>query len=117
MKNKIKLVPLYVWLITIVSYLIPLIFDNAKGLYEILWFMYLIPSFVFSYFWGLRGGTVTALIATLLHVIEELKEYLTDESYNMNNFETIISLAIISFVIAISFGILSDKSKKQQQQP
>jgi diguanylate cyclase (GGDEF)-like protein len=114
--SKLAVIPSYLMVLTLLVYIIPLIFDEASGENELIWFIYIIPAFIFSYYWGLWGGITAAVTSSVIQISWEIPlSHFYSEDYNQENYILIIANLIISFGIAFGIGLLADKLKKHQK--
>jgi diguanylate cyclase (GGDEF)-like protein len=108
-----KTVPLRLWLIAIVLFLIPIFIDTANGDFESIWFIYIFPAFIFSYYYGIKGGIFSAFIGLFIHGIWEMNQSFF-ETYNDENYYTVFFSTILCFSVAVGTGYLVDKLNQKQ---
>jgi diguanylate cyclase len=109
----VKSIPLKMWLLSIFLYLTPLFIDTAEGDYEFIWFIYLFPSFLFSYFRGFKGGIISAFIGLFIHGLWEMNQSFY-EIYNEENYYTVIFSTLLCFFTGVGVGYLVDKLREKQ---
>ncbi|WML44723.1 bifunctional diguanylate cyclase/phosphodiesterase [Neobacillus sp. PS3-40] len=111
----IQLMPLKQWVLCLLLYFIPIFVDKSNGEYESIWFIYFIPSYIFSYYQGIKGGIFSAFLGLFIHGIWELKQSFY-EVYDDENYYTVLFSTILSFWSAIGTGYLVEKLKEKQGQ-
>jgi two-component system, sporulation sensor kinase B len=109
---KLKLVPVPIWVLTFFIYIIPFLFDRANGDVELIWFVYLIPAFIFSFYLGLWGGISTAFISFLTELIWEFLLEQRSQDFDHGNYIVVLVAAGTSFGIALGIGLLTSKIQK-----
>lgn len=108
----LKQIPISIWIFTAIIFITPFIIDSADGDNELIWFVYIIPAFIFSFHLGLWGGLSTAFISFITELTWELVlEHHSDE-FNYKNYLFVIVTATISFSIAFGIGILASRLKR-----
>jgi diguanylate cyclase len=115
-KNSLSLmksVPLKQWIFCILIFLIPIFVDRESGEYESIWFIYFIPSYIFSYYQGLKGGIFSAFLGLTIHGFWEMGQSFY-ETYNDENFYTVIFSSLLCFWVSIGTGYLVDKLREKQ---
>ncbi|WML44907.1 EAL domain-containing protein [Neobacillus sp. PS3-40] len=96
-------------------YLIPLILDDGDHTQEIIWLVYIFPSIVLPFKYGKKGGLIAALIATLIHGLNEYVEIVINhEIYSAYNIWCMVIISIVNFTVAITIGFLVEKIKYKQ---
>jgi two-component system, sporulation sensor kinase E len=96
-------------------YILPLLFDTPGGELEIVWLIYLVPVLITTYYSGLRGGIVTALLSTLIHMGWEFRErYFFDHMYDHRNFLTMAFVDCAVFAVAIGLGLMVEKLRSEK---
>jgi diguanylate cyclase (GGDEF)-like protein len=115
--SKLGAIPLWMRILTLLIFFIPFFFDQPSGgTTEFIWFVYIIPAFIFSYYWGLKGGVFTAFLSMMTQIGWELVSCnLDDENFNNGNLLVIIVRSLISFGIAFGIGLLASRLKHNQQ--
>jgi diguanylate cyclase (GGDEF)-like protein len=82
---------------------------SADHLSEIFWFSTLIPSALFSYYYGLRGALIIAFIGLVLNFSFEVIDAHKGESFPVLHLYSFVLVGFLHFTIAFSVGILADK--------
>ena len=117
-----KQITINVWLLIFVSFLTPVLFeflaaDTAfmEDVSSIVWFLHLIPSTFFSYYYGLRGGLFSAFLFIILHL---LVEFIDNPEYEFSGSALLIlgevSFANILLIVPISRLIVKLNKEKLQ---
>ncbi|MDP4085531.1 MAG: ATP-binding protein [Bacillota bacterium] len=110
---KFKIIPFPIWILTLFIYFVPFLLDSADGDSELIWFVYIIPAFIFSYYLGVWGGLSSAFISFLTELFWELiLEHHHSHDFNHKNYFFVLVAASISFGIALTIGLLTNKIKK-----
>jgi diguanylate cyclase len=111
----IKTIPLKYKIISIICFLLPFLFDRPDGSMEFIWLLYLIPPIIFANYGGLRGGTVVAVITSIIQLSCELKEYFTDRTdFRIANLEIVSGIFIVVCIIGFGIGGVVDRLKRKQ---
>lgn len=101
-----------IWAIIILSYLIPIFIGDLlteAGIREMRWFLYIIPVFFFSYYYGLRVGMISSFLSNAFFLLWEWAEILMGESRPYWETYLIFAISLVSFSIAIGIGFLANK--------
>lgn len=97
-------------------FLSPPLLDTADGIYEHIWLIYLIPVFIMTYIFGLKGGILTSLISTGVHIGFKVREhYLYGQ---IDNLQSILIIALVDlslFIIAITLARLTHKANREKE--
>lgn len=122
--KRFRIIPLHIWLLSIVMLVIPVLTDTVfeKSLelvldeetVEIFWLITLIPSVIFSYYLGLRGGLFITAIAIFINICCESIEDFQQKGIDLNDFRTTVIGLLLHISIATSIGILADKLKGKE---
>lgn len=111
----LKKIPLKIWTVIIISYIIPIFCESTfldSSLFEMQWFLYLIPVFFFAYFYGLRAGIVSSILSNLFFLLYELIKAFNGESAPIWKVYFLLTISLISLIIAIGIGILTNQLNK-----
>jgi two-component system, sporulation sensor kinase B len=109
---KLNGIPYPIWAFTLFIYITPFLFDRSDGDTELIWFVYIIPAFIFSFYLGLWGGISSACISFMTELIWELILENHSKGFNHKNYVVVLVAASISFGIAFGIGLLSSKIKR-----
>ncbi|QFF98080.1 hypothetical protein PB01_04190 [Psychrobacillus glaciei] len=90
--------------------------DNSlsKSQVSFAWFICLIPSLIFSYYKGFKGGTFSIIFATLLHVFTRVvfeKEMMTKLEYYIQ-VEVIIANILVALLVCFFVNKLQIENTK-----
>lgn len=121
--KRFQVIPLRIWLLSIVLLVIPILTDTVleeslnslldDETSELFWLITLIPAVLFSYYLGLRGGLFIASIAIFINIVCE-----TIEAFNggidLHDVRITIMVLLLHITIATSIGILADKLKNKE---
>ncbi|WP_169306636.1 PAS domain S-box protein [Cohnella pontilimi] len=112
-------IPPNIWLIMIISYLLPFI-SGIPALHhylfiDFIWIIYVVPSFLSSYYGGVRKGIVVWGGLTGTYALWESAEIIWSR-HPVWHFYHIVELAIVTFLVAFGTGILADKNFSQNQE-
>lgn len=113
--DSLKKVPFYIWFLIVFTFLIPWIITEPSSngnLFELRWFLLLVPVFFTSYYFGFKGGIIYSLLSNLLLLLWDWKEYLGGESYHNWEKYLILVICLISFSIALGIGFLTNQLYK-----
>lgn len=85
----LRTIPLPIWLLQMVLFFTPLIvhlyleFELYHGvgyaLLEFVWFIYVLPTIIFAYYFYLKGAMISSLILSFIHLIIEWIEHIIVE--------------------------------------
>ncbi|MBD0384490.1 putative bifunctional diguanylate cyclase/phosphodiesterase [Paenibacillus sedimenti] len=116
MVNYMKSVPGYVWIITLVCYilLIPTEIFVPWPEKQLAWTITLIPCFFFSYQFGLMGGFSISLLTLTLNSLWLCEEFLRDYLQYSRVIEA-SGLSIATFGFAIGTSVLSEKLHEKRK--
>jgi two-component system, sporulation sensor kinase B len=109
---KLTRIPFPIWVCTLIIYITPLLLDKANGDTELIWFIYIIPAFIFSFYLGLWGGLSSAFISLSTQLIWEFILEYNSEGFDHKNYVVVLVSACISFGIAFGIGLLTSKIQK-----
>jgi PAS domain S-box-containing protein len=112
-----RLMPLKIWLITMIIYILPVFLTKTENIsiYHILiWFVVLIPVFIFSYYYGLWGGVTFSFLSHILHIIIDKCVFLPD-NFNQG-FVFRHEVFAVSLFLSVCISILSHKIKQKDLQ-
>lgn len=114
LKNNLLLVPAPLWIVNSILFLIPFLVDTPPdGYQEFIWFLYIIPAYIFSYYWGVWGGIVPSVLTISAQMIYEFTEYVFEVGdYKEENFIMVFVTSLITILIAIGIGLFAEKLKK-----
>lgn len=122
--KRLRIIPLRFWLLTFVMLLFPilsdtLLEDNLEVIFdedtvEMFWLIALVPSVIFSYYLGLRGGLFISAIAIFLHLFFETIEAFQQAGFDRQDILVTIMGLFLHISIAVSVGILADKLKSKE---
>lgn len=114
--NKLKKIPWYFWLITILCFLAPfLIEDLLENGRQIIWSLHIISVIIFSYYGGIVGGLFTLFISSFSHLIWNYMENYSLDFSSGEQFEWLL-LSFNGLIITISIGLLADSLGKKRQE-
>lgn len=120
MKYVFSNIPSRIWLIIAVSYLIPFLSAepfHSIDIREMRWFTMFIPAFFFAYYFGLKGGILSALFSNTIFLLWEWGENVfTGQILEGWNFYIIPMIVFLNFAVAFGVGVLADQLTKNQQQ-
>jgi diguanylate cyclase (GGDEF)-like protein len=108
-------IPKRLLLIAVLCWIIPFINEFLLDFeYEFIWSIYIVPSMLFAYYYGFKGGVTAAIIGFALEGAIEAR------NYYLGNFEEwwiqfAISILIINFIVAIGVGFLAEKFHKMNK--
>ena len=115
----INKIPFSILILSIIGLLLPilneLILDayldhvTADHLSEIFWFITLIPSVLFSYYYGLRGALFIAFIGLFLNFSFEVIDPQHSEGAHTLHLYSFVLVVFLHFTIVFSVGVLADK--------
>ncbi|ETI70203.1 GAF sensor-containing diguanylate cyclase/phosphodiesterase [Neobacillus vireti LMG 21834] len=84
---------------------------------DMVWFLLLIPCFIFSYYLGFAGGFFAALTVNIYHLLWFIYEkYLRMAELINQELSLHVGVAIVTFLCAIGVGLLSEKLTEKQMQ-
>ncbi|MFK9091930.1 diguanylate cyclase domain-containing protein [Bacillus salipaludis] len=84
---------------------------------DMVWFLLLIPCFIFSYYLGFVGGLFAALTVNIYHLFWFIYEkYLRMAELVNQELSLHVGVAIVTFLCAIGVGLLSEKLTEKQMQ-
>lgn len=122
--KSLRIIPLRFWLLTIVMLLFPilsdtLLEDNLEIIFdedtvEMFWLIALVPSVIFSYYLGLRGGLFISAIAIFINLFFETIEAFQQAGFDRQDIRVTIMGLFLHISIAVSVGILADKLKSKE---
>jgi predicted signal transduction protein with EAL and GGDEF domain len=75
--------------------------------------IYFIPSILFSYYFGLRGGLVVAIISGFMHSGLEYVQYFVAER-PLSPLQHHLEVGLINVFFSLCVGFLADKLKQKQ---
>jgi len=116
--ERIKKVPIKIYLITLIFFLSPFILEILLAnidLNNIQFFLLIIPTFFWTYYIGLAAGFIGVLLSNILFLGYkwfEIKHLGVD--YNVDDLYHILIIIIINFTIPMSVGFLANKLIKQR---
>lgn len=109
----LKSVPTGQWIFCVLIFLVPIFLDTMNGKYESIWFIYFIPSYIFSYYQGLKGGIFSAFLGLAIHGFWEMGQSFYD-TYNGENYFTAVFSILFCFFVSIVIGYLFGKLREKQ---
>ncbi|MDP4083245.1 MAG: EAL domain-containing protein [Bacillota bacterium] len=114
--NRNEKVPLKVWTLIIVIYLIPPLFEvierGTQDIDDILWFLYLIPTSILSFVKGIKSGWIGNGIGIFIFLTSE---WLKPNHVENHEIVALIEIIIINVLITILIGILLRKNRNKQE--
>jgi diguanylate cyclase (GGDEF)-like protein len=112
-------IPFNMMLFTVIGLLLPILNElilntyiddvTADHLSEIFWFVTLIPSVLFSYYYGLRGALLIAMIGLLLNFSFEIIDPDHGERLHTIHVYSFVLVVFLHFAVVFSVGIMADK--------
>jgi diguanylate cyclase (GGDEF)-like protein len=75
--------------------------------------IYFIPSILFSYYFGLRGGLIVAVISGFMHSVLEYVQYLVADR-PLSPLQHHLEVGLINVTFSLCVGFLADKLKQKQ---
>lgn len=116
MARLLKSIPSYVWIISLVCYLllIPAEFWLPWPDKQLAWTITLIPCFFFAYYRGLKGGLSVAFLTLTLNSLWLWEEY-HDGLFPYFRIIEVSGLSLSSFGFAIGTSILSEKLHEKRK--
>jgi diguanylate cyclase (GGDEF)-like protein len=103
------------WCFIVIIYLIPLLFNRASRSEELIWLIYIFPSVWISFYFGLRGGLISAITGSFIHVSMEIYTTLIiQDVYHMYDIWSISITTLLTILVAITIGKLADKLRSEQ---
>lgn len=116
LQRKIEVVPRKIWLMLSAIYVLPAVYEAVSRTdMDYIWIMYVIPSLIFSYYFGLNGGLFNAFIsAFILLMIEAYEYYIDDDSITLLSGVTFFVVTVVNFLVAIGTGMLAEKLRSKQ---
>ena len=98
------------WFYAAVAYLIPvvaqIVFPNDPALTELVWLITLVPAFLLSLHYGLRGALAALTIGTSLFIVVQL---VVATNFTPDDWRVTVPTFIAYGVLAISVGWLSEE--------
>ena len=98
------------WFYAAVAYLIPvvaqIVFPNDPALTELVWLITLVPAFLLSLHYGLRGALAALTIGTSLFIVAQL---VVATNFTPDDWRVTVPTFIAYGVLAISVGWLSEE--------
>ncbi|HJV45500.1 MAG TPA: EAL domain-containing protein [Bacillota bacterium] len=111
-------IPNGIWFFIFLSYILPFLFGGLfsdQGVERLRWVLFIVPSFFFSYYFGLRGGFLSSLCSNIILVLWEWRRMIQiagfEESWPLYIVPMIV---ILNFTVAVCMGILSRKRASSQ---
>lgn len=117
MFTSFRQIPTYIWVIISAIILTPVLFEfflADKNLGTI-WFIYLAAVILASYYSGLRGGLLIAILTVSIHLSWEVMTLVKFGSTSITSW-ILIPNVILQFLLAISIGFLADKLKEKHKE-
>jgi polar amino acid transport system substrate-binding protein len=118
MRSRTK-IPKLVWFWIILAFILPVPIENAVGeeAQQIIWIIHLIPAMILSYYWGIWGGLLTAIISPFLHFLWMwIEPLLTGTPNSQHNYTSILAATLLQIAISVGIGLLSSTLKKKQNE-
>lgn len=117
MKKLLSSHPTFLWILIIIVCFIPFILDSSlTSLSEMIWFVYLIPCFILSYRYGLKGGILAAFGSSGIHFLWESIKSLNNSGQLWQGNHMLLLVGLINFIIGLGIGILADQLMKKQKE-
>jgi diguanylate cyclase (GGDEF)-like protein/PAS domain S-box-containing protein len=113
----IQLIPPKIWLVIFLCYLTPIfvgMYSPNDPIIELqlsmVWFLCLIPSLFFTYYFSLKGGIISTILAMIFHVVTEL--YNDAEGHiSIREMYLLGEVAFGNIILTISISTLVNKMK------
>ncbi|MGC7871963.1 putative bifunctional diguanylate cyclase/phosphodiesterase [Desulfosporosinus sp. SYSU MS00001] len=102
------------WVVIFICFLIPVVTDYMQLVPgDLMWMLYIIPAIILAYYYGLKGGFITALFSVSIQLTYKLSErYFNIMGLNDgNNGIVLVTLSLGLFATAVGMGILADRLK------
>lgn len=122
--KRLQIIPLHIWLLSFVMLLVPILSDTVfadrlelfldEDTVEMFWLSTLVPSVIFSYYLGLRGGLFIAVIAIFINICCKSIEVFQQHGFGLHDLRITIMGLLLHITITISVGILADKLKNKE---
>jgi two-component system, sporulation sensor kinase B len=110
--QKLTRIPFPIWVLTLIIYITPLLLDKANGDTELIWVVYIIPAFIFSFYLGLWGGLSSASISLITQLTWEFILEQHSEGFDQKNYVVVLIAASTNFGISFGIGLLTSKIQK-----
>jgi diguanylate cyclase (GGDEF)-like protein len=107
------IVPWLAWL----SLFLPIVIAGLteSKVAELIWIALLVPTGLFAYYRGLRGGLAITLFGTLLHGSWEWIDRFP-RSQNLSEWHWTLEIFFLQLLVALCVGLFSDKLQRQQRE-
>ncbi|WP_088186573.1 EAL domain-containing protein [Desulfosporosinus sp. FKA] len=107
------------WIVILICLIIPLVTDHMQLVPgDLMWMLYIIPAIILAYYYGLKGGFITALFSVSIQLTYKLSE----RNFNFMGLKegsdgiVLVTLSLGLFATAIGMGILADRLKLKQNE-
>ncbi|MCP3764861.1 GGDEF domain-containing protein [Domibacillus sp. A3M-37] len=115
-KNKISIIPKSLWMVVILFYSIPFfleMFIEGHSLFvelqiSIAWFGCLVPTVIFTYYHGFKGGLIATIFSITLNLITELHDHINGTIHSLEWY-LLIEIAIVNMVVTIPISFLVNR--------
>lgn len=114
-ENKMSIMPKSLWIVVILFYSIPFfleMFIEGNSLLElqisIAWFGCLIPTVIFAYYHGFKGGLIATIFSITLNLLTELYDHINGTIYSLEWY-LLTEVAIVNMVVTIPISFLVNK--------
>jgi diguanylate cyclase (GGDEF)-like protein len=114
--NDLYHAPKKLWIVIFLSYLIPFVVevntpdDLITEVYtETIWFISLLPTFIFAYFFGKKGGIVSVLLSIKVLFLSQLVDYFSFWTVPLT-----WQIAFTNVVLGFGIGLLAEKLRQKQ---
>lgn len=125
--SKIARVPLPLWILIIFIYIVPVLLDHpGEGPKDQIWLIYIFPAFILSFYWGIWGGLIVAILSIIIQIGSGFPPPLPPPSGSWgmppppppgmgSPFMIITTTSLLSFGLAVCIGLLADRLKRIQK--
>ncbi|KLU63811.1 phytochrome-like protein cph2 [Desulfosporosinus acididurans] len=107
------------WIVILICLIIPLVTDHMQLVPgDLMWMLYIIPAIILAYYYGLKGGFITAFFSVSIQLTYKLSE----RNFNFMGLKegsdgvVLVTLSLGLFATAIGMGILADRLKLKQNE-
>lgn len=103
------------FIIILIIFLTPLFLDLQGHYQEFKWLLYIVPSVLLPFYFGIKGGLIASFVGMLLYIINELIDtFYKLEPFQFNDIWGIIMIALVNITVAITIGKLIDILQSEQ---
>ncbi|RAK19419.1 diguanylate cyclase (GGDEF)-like protein [Anoxybacillus vitaminiphilus] len=113
-------IPKKLWVVIFLSYFIPFFVevntpnDLITEIYtETIWFISLLPTLIFAYFFGKKGGSVSVLLSITVLFLSQLIDNIGDD-FSFWTVPLTWQIAFTNVVLGFGIGLLAEKLRQKQ---